>query len=164
MKIIILTLSAFLCLVTTGLYAFDDPFDSPPANLIRNCSEEYRFKYTDNITTPEAFIEFLKKHQGGNKYFTVPTKERLIPKYVEHDPSFDVNAKAEADESKIKVDLNRLTKRVEIIELQNSMHMNKKIYRLSFGWGIYSGDPYAWRISVQMSDNGDVSIQYCAGK
>ncbi len=164
MKIIIVILSVFMCLIATGLYAYDDPFDSPPANVIRNCSEEYRFKYTDNITTPEAFIEFLKKHQGGNKYFNVPTKARLIPMYVERDPSSVVNIKADRDKSKIIIDLNKLKKRVEILELQNSLRMNKKIYRLSFGWGIYSGAPYAWRIMVLMSDNGDVSIRYCAGK
>ena len=62
MKIIIVILSALICLITTRLYALDDPFDSPPVNSIRNCSEEYRFKYSENITTPEAFIEFLKKH------------------------------------------------------------------------------------------------------
>ena len=155
MKIIIVILSALMCLITTELYALDDPFDSPPVNFIRNCSGEYRFKYTENIATPEAFLEFLKKHQGGNKYFNVPTKDRLIPMYVEHDPGSVAN---------IKVDLDKLKKRVEILEIQNSLRMNKKIYKVSFGWGIYSGHPYAWRITIQMSDNGDVSIRYCAGK
>ena len=163
MKIIIVILSALMCLITTGLYALDDPFDSPPVNVIRNCSREYRFKYTENITTPEAFIEFLKEHQGGNRYFNVPTRDRLIPMYVEHDPNSSVNTVG-MDKSKIRVDLDKLKKWVKILEIQHSLRMNKKIYRVSFGWGIYSGHPYAWRIMVQMTDNGDVSIRYCAGK
>ena len=164
MKIMIVILSALMCLTATMLYALDDPFDSPPVNSIRNCSGEYRFKYDEDITTPEAFIEFLKEHQAGNKYFTVPTEDRLVPRYVEQDPGSVPNTKADRDKSKIKVDLDNLIKRIEILEIQNSLRMNKKIYRLSFGWGIYSGHPYAWRITIQMSDNGDVSIRYCAGK
>lgn len=157
-------LSVLLCFITTGTYALDDPFDSPPVNIIRNCSWEYRFNYTENIRTPEAFIEFLKKHQGGNKYFNVPTKGRLIPMYVEHDPSSVANTKVDMDKLKITVDLDKLIKRVEILDIQNSLRKNTKIYRLSFGWGIYSGHPYAWRIMIRMSDNGDLSIRYCAGK
>ena len=164
MKRIIVILSALLCLITTGLYASDDPFDSPPGHVIPNCSGEYRFKYNEKIATPEALIEFLKKHQGGNKYFNVPTKDRLVPMYVEADPGSAANAKADMEKSKIEVDLDQLKKWVEISEIQNSLRMNKKVYRLSFGWGIYSGHPYAWRITIQMSDNGEVSIRYCAGK
>ena len=84
--------------------------------------------------------------------------------YVEADPGSAANAKADMEKSKIEVDLDQLKKWVEISEIQNSLRMNKKVYRLSFGWGIYSGHPYAWRITIQMSDNGEVSIRYCAGK
>ena len=67
MKKIIVFLAAFTCLVTVKLYAFDDPFDTPPADVARNCSREYRFRYNEIIRSPEAFIEFLKKHQGGKR-------------------------------------------------------------------------------------------------
>ena len=164
MKKIIVILSALMCLTATELYALEDPFDSPPVNSIPNCSREYRFKYAENIKTPEEFIEFLKKHQEGNKYFSVPTKDRLIPMYVEHGPGSGANPKVDMDKSKISVDLDKLKKYIEIFEIQNSLRMNEKVYRLSFGWGIYSGHPYAWRITIQMSDNGEVSIRYCAGK
>jgi hypothetical protein len=164
MKIVIVILSALMCLISTELYALEDPFDSPPVNSIRNCSGEYRFKYNENIQTPEEFIEFLKKHQEGNKFFNIPTKDRLIPMCVEHDPSSVAHTKADMDKSKIKVDPDKLKKFIEIIDIQNSLRLNKKIYKLSFGWGIYSCHPYAWRITIAMSDNGDVSIRYCAGK
>jgi hypothetical protein len=164
MKIIIFILSALMCLISTELYALEDPFDSPPVNSIRNCSGEYRFKFNENIQTPEEFIEFLKKHQEGNKFFNVPTKDRLIPMYVERDPSSVAHPKADMDKSKIKVEPGNLKKFIEILDIENSLRLNKKIYKLSFGWGIYSGHPYAWRITITMSDNGDVSIRYCAGK
>jgi hypothetical protein len=164
MKIMIVILSALTCFITTSSYALDDPFDSPPASSIRNCSGEYRFKYAEKITTAEAFIEFLKNHQGGNRYLDAPTKDRLIPMYVKGHPGSAVTTKAGMDKSEIKVDLDILKKRVEVFEIQNSLRKNKKIYKVSFGWGLYSGHPYAWRIAIQMSDNGDVSVRYCAGK
>jgi hypothetical protein len=164
MKLMIIILSALSCFVTTVSYALDDPFDSPMAKAIRNCSGEYRFKYDEKITTAEAFIEFLKDHQGGNKYLNAPTKDRLVPMYVEGRPGSTVTAKAGTDKSKIKVDLDLLKKRIKVFEIQNSLRKNKKIYKVSLGWGLYSGQPYAWRIAIQMSDNGDVSVRYCAGK
>ena len=165
MKRILVSLTAFTCLVSIELYAFDDPFDTPPEDVVRNCSQEYRFRYNENIRTPEAFIEFLKKHQGGEKYPDAPTEDTLIPMYLERDTLFAPNKNVVTDKSKIKVKLDKLKTKVKILEINNSSRTNNKIYELAFGWGDYPGSgPYAWRIIIRMSDRGDVSVRYCAGK
>jgi len=165
LKKIIVFLAAFTCLVTVKLYAFDDPFDTPPADVARNCSREYRFRYNEIIRSPEAFIEFLKKHQGGKEFPDVPTKDTLIPMYLKHDPFLALNKTVVTDKSKIRIEIDKVKTKVNISEIRNSARGNSRIYELAFGWGNFPGSgPYAWRIIIRMSDRGDVSVRYCTGK
>lgn len=165
MKRIIVFLAAFTCLITIELYASDDPFDTPPAGVVPNCSQEYRFRYNCNIRSSEAFIGFLKKHQEGEKYPDVPTEDTLIPMYLKHDPFLAPSKNVLTDKPKIKIEIDKVKTKVKILEINNSSRANNKIYEVAFGWGDFPGSgPYAWRIIIRMSDRGDVSVRYCAGK
>jgi len=165
LKKLLVSLAAFACLISIELYAFDDPFDTPPKDVMPNCSQEYRYRYNESIHSSEAFIAFLKKHQGGEKYPDAPLGDTLIPMYLEHDPLFAPNKNVVTNKSKIKVELDKVKTKVKILEINNSSRTNNRIYELAFGWGDYPGSgPYAWRIIVRMSDRGDVSVRYCAGK
>ena len=167
MKKIIIYLATFACLTSTILNASEiskypkqpikDLFENPPSGSKPNCNEEYRFKYDAEINSIDEFIGFLKKYQFEGELFSyVPTKDKLIPMYTYPNES-------ESFGDKIKIDLDRLKTKVEILEIKDSKLLNKKIYKLDITDNDFSSYGWPWGIFIEMSNQGHVSIVFCAG-
>jgi hypothetical protein len=154
-------LLAFLTLI--AIYAPDiakseqgaiaDPFEGLPKKNTPNCDKEYRFKYDIEIKTADEFINFLKGHQDGFMDSYKPARDKLIPMFT-----YDSIGK------KIKVDLEKVRQYVKVLEVEKSMLSNTRIYNLDITYKDYDKECWPWKIMIQMSDKGCVSVIYCVGK
>jgi hypothetical protein len=132
-----------------------DPFEVNPQSAMPNCDKEYRFKYETMINSTDEFIVFLKAHQSQevlDDHFK-PTQEFLLPRYTLGSLGKD---------AKNVISLDILKKKVEVTDVQFSKLSNKKIFSLTI-WFKDFGESYPWQISIEGSDNGYVSIKFCAG-
>lgn len=132
-----------------------DPFEVSPEGNMPNCDKEYRFKYETKINSIDEFITFLKAHQSEEElsdHFK-PTQEFLVPHYTLD----SMNAG-----KKNVINLDNLKAKVETIDLQHSKLSNKKVIILTI-WFRDFGENYPWQILIKASDNGYVSVKFCAG-
>ena len=135
-------------------YPFFGPFENLPEGSSGNCGPEYRFKVDTKIDSTEAFLQFLKNHQySGNLTSTYePTISKLIPNRT----SFDTKTQLS---SPINLDLFRSEVTVSI---SKAIFSNEKIYTLVIKNQDFS-DNWPWSLTIKMSENGYISIRYCAG-
>jgi hypothetical protein len=139
----------------TTVKAIRDPFEVKPQGAMPNCDREYRFKYKVVINSVGQFIAFLKAHQSKeelNGDFK-PTQEFLLPRYT---------LESVGREKKNAININGLKTKVETIDLQHSTLSNTKIFILKI-WFKDFGESYPWQILIKASNNGHVSVKFCAG-
>ncbi len=131
-----------------------DPFEAKPEGVMPNCDKEYRFKYEVKINSVDEFIAFLKAHQSEvDLYDFVPTQEFIVPRYI-----LELTGK----EEKNIINLDNLKANAGTIDLQHSKLSNTKIFILQI-WFKDFGESYPWQILIKASNNGHVSVRYCAG-
>lgn len=132
-----------------------DPFEVNPQSAMPNCDKEYRFKYETTINSIDEFIAFLKAHQSEEElsdHFK-PTQEFLLPRYTLD----SMNAG-----KKNVINLDNLKAKVETIDLQHSKLSNKKVFVLTI-WFRDFEENYPWQILIKTSNNGHISVKFCAG-
>lgn len=131
-----------------------DPFEVKPQNAMPNCDKEYRFKYIDKINSVEEFIAFLKAHQSNDDLYDFkPTQAYLLPAYTLEPAGKD---------TKNAINLDSLAQKVQVIDLKHSKLSNKKIFILNV-WFKDFKENYPWQIMIKASNNGHVSVKFCAG-
>ncbi len=142
-----------------------DPFNNPPPKNIPN-SSEVNFKYDVTINTVEDFMKFLKDHQDSGilhsdhdspKQFQYPTKKNLLPKYIFHNSKFY---------PEIKLELDNFKSKIEIQNVKDSKHNNKKLYIMHIGRFDFKEKVNIenWNIKITISNNGHLSYRFTMGK
>jgi hypothetical protein len=132
----------------------DDPFELQPAGVQPNCDREQRFKYEITLRSIDDFIALLKAHQSDQGlHGFVPTKENLVPGYT---------LQSVGMENKRRISLDDLKANVAVVDVKRSTLGNKKIYILQISHQDYK-EGWPWQVLITASDQGNVSVVFCAG-
>jgi hypothetical protein len=151
--ILLISVSIIVGIITIYPYPFFGPFEKPPSGIGGNCDLEYRFKADTKIESADEFIQFLKNHQyNGNLSNYKPTILELLPNRTSLNIQTHLNSQINLD----------LLKGNVIITTSKALFSNEKIFILEIKNQDFN-DSYPWSLTIKMSENGYISLQYCAG-